>query len=482
MLATALPKHGPTGVGIDSQPSALEAFVRSHTDGSAVPLGIARPKDEQQVEAVVEWANRHNVALVPVSSPAGPRRRGDTAPAVPALVIDLSKMNRMLHADARDAIALIEPGLTFMDFDAKLRSFGLRSHKPLLPRRTKSVMAAFLEREPIITPQEHWDTSDPLAALSITFGSGEAFRTGTAGLPGTLAANLKGGNRQMMAAGPIATDYTRVLLGSQGTLGIVSWASIYCERIPAREESYFYEADDYASLAEFARLLALRQLGMHVFMLDRTQAAAALGLKSAAFDEAAADRNRPRWLLYVSIAAPDFSPDAAMAWQRADLATLAAQTGARQLREDDSLSAIVLADRLQNLPAAYFKDAPRGQHREIFCLSQMDRVGELVTVADRVLGQSEGVRAGVYVQPTIQGSSCHVEFTLYHSVQDTAEAKKLEKQLVEKVASAGGFLSRPYGDWSSVAYSKASNIVPYLQKVKDIFDPKRLMNPKRLCF
>lgn len=96
------------------------------------------------------------------------------------------------------------------------------------------MLAAFLEREPTVAPRDHWDSSDPLAALSITCGGGETFRSGAAGIPGTLDEQLKGGNRQMMSPGPIVSDYTRFLLGSQGTLGIVGWASIYRERIPVR--------------------------------------------------------------------------------------------------------------------------------------------------------------------------------------------------------------------------------------------------------
>lgn len=480
----------PAGVEVETRRTALEAFVNSHVGRCEMPLGLARPRSEEQIVALVQWANRHDVALVPVSSSGGPRRRGDTALHGPALVVDLSGMQRLIHADRRDAIAIIEPGLTFPEFDRQLQPHGLRSFKPLLPRRNKSVLACFLEREPTIAPRDHWDTTDPLAALSITFGTGESFRTGGASIPGTLEENLRRGNRQMMSAGPIATDYTRVLLGSQGTLGIVGWASIYCERIPAREAPQFYGAQDYAAVAEFARLLSLRQLGAHCFVLDRFQAAAALGHAGAAFERArhaADDGACPRWLLYVNLTAPDELPDACMTWQQADVEALAADAGVRRLTDPDGMSATALAARLQALPEAPYQDGPRGAHREVFCLSQLDRVPRLLAVAEPLIQQvsastGDGVVAGVYVQPTVQGVSCHVGFTLYHAGAFAAQAIDLEHRLVERLAEAGGFLSRPYGTWSEVAYRRDPNIVPYLQKVKEMFDPKHLLNPKRLCF
>jgi FAD/FMN-containing dehydrogenase len=491
MTAKQLPKHAPAGIDIDTRRSALEAFVGSHVGRCEMPLGLARPCKEEQVRALLHWANKYEIPLVPVSSSGGPRRRSDTALSGPAVVVDLSSMQRLIHADGRDAIAVIEPGLTFPAFDAALRPYGLRSFKPLLPRRNKSVLANYLEREPMIAPREHWDTTDPLASLSITFGSGESFRTGGASAPGTLEENLRRGNRQMMASGPMVTDYTRVLLGSQGTLGVVSWASIYCERIPAREEARFYGAEDYASLAEFARLLLLRPIAAHCFVLDRTQAAAALGHGGTAFERVRQGSGEftacPTWLLYVNITAPRALPDVCMAWQLADLESLAESAGARLLTDATGIGAAALAGRLQELPTEPYKNGPRGAHREVFCLSQLDRVPRLLAAVEPLIQEArartrDGIVAGLYVQPTVQGVSCHVDFTLFHAPEFAQQACELERRLVERLVEAGGFLSRPYETWGEVAYKRDSNIVPFLHKVKDMFDPKHLLNPGRLCF
>lgn len=473
--------HPPPGLEIDRGRNATDRFAQSQTDPSRNVLGVVSPRDEAQIAALVAWANQHRLALVTVSSPAGPRRRGGTVPSAPALIVDLSCMKRTIHVDGRDAIALIEPGLTFPEFDQQLRSHGLRSIKPLLPRRGKSVLAAYLEREPPIGPRDHWDSSDPLAALSITFGNGETFHTGTAGIPGSLEDNLKGGNRQMMSPGPIVSDYTRVILGAQGTLGIVSWASIYCELIPAREEAFLFGADAFAAVAELARLLALRQLGAHCFMLDRAQAAAAFGETAAS--RTPADQ-LPAWLLYVSISAAEELSDASMAWQKADLAELAGAAGARAIDEKHGLRARDLERRLQDLPEVYYKDAPRGAHQEVFCLTQLDRVEGLIAAVKPELteAQDRGFAAGTYVQPIIQGSACHLEFTLFHEPTQAGDAAALAARLVEALAAAGGFLSRPYGGWSDVAYARDPNIVPYLRTVKTMFDPNGVLNPGKLCF
>lgn len=477
----------PAGIRFDTDRQALDAFVHSHTGPCEAPLAIARPREEGEIGKLVAWANAHALPLIPVSSPGGLRRRADTAPRQPAVVMMLSAMDRVVHVDGRDRIAVIEPGVTFPAFDAALRSHGLRSMKPLLPRRSKSVLGAFLEREPIIAPQDHWDTSDPLASLSITFGNGERFRTGGGALPGTLEENLQRGNRQMMASGPIGTDYTRVLLGAQGTLGIVGWASIYCEPLPEREDMRLYGADDCDVLLEMARLLALRQLGTHCFVLDRAQAAAALADGEHEFERIL--HQAPPWLLYVSLVAVGDIPDQRMAWQRADLARVAQTSGARLLGEEGGFSAQNLGERLQRLQQTFYKDVPRGAHTEVFCLTQADRVPQLLAsvrpVFERFGVQCAGsaeLMAGVYVQPTIQGSSCHLEITIFHAADAADIAQVLERELVQALMQAGGFFSRPYGAWARAAYERDAAIVPCLQKVKQMFDPRSVLNPGQLCF
>lgn len=488
MLATSLPAQAPDGIVIDTQNASIEAYVASHVGYSERPLGIAKPANQGDIERLIGWANQHKVGLVPVSSSGGPRRRADTALSVPAVVVDLSTMDRLIHAEGRDSIALIEPGMTFPAFDRALASHGLRSIKPLMPRSSKSVLASFLEREPTLSPNDHWDTTDPLAALSIVFGSGEPFRTGGASLPGTLEENLKRGNRQMMASGPLVTDYGRVLCGSQGTLGIVTWGSVYCERIPECEQAFLYGANDFSPLAELSRQLALHQLGAQFFVLNRTQFLAAMCDSTATFEQLFAECTQgdtlSPWLLYVNLTASDHLPEQKMQWQTETLWELAEQAGARLIPSKDGLTAAMLSQRLHQPPLDYYKDTPRGLHKEVFCLTQLDKVQAMLDAVSPLTTPDSlgGIRLGVYVQPTIQGVSCHLEFCLFHDASEERQAVQRVKELHVALSGEKGFFSRPYDEWAKTAFENDTGIVPYLRTVKEMFDPNGILNPGKLCF
>jgi hypothetical protein len=98
---------------ISGDPAPLESFSRDPSFVLAIkPKLVVQPDSEDQVLALVAWANRTATPLVPVSSGA-PHFYGDTVPSVPgAVMVDLSRMNRILKVDRRNRMAVIEPGVT----------------------------------------------------------------------------------------------------------------------------------------------------------------------------------------------------------------------------------------------------------------------------------------------------------------------------------------------------------------------------------
>jgi FAD/FMN-containing dehydrogenase len=92
---------------------------------------------------------------------------------------------------------------------------------------------------------------------------------------------------------------------------------------------------------------------------------------------------------------------------------------------------------------------------------------------------------GGYIQPMVQGRGCHCEFSLFcneRDVKETAEVQKLFMDASETLMKNGAFFSRPYGPWARRVYSRYTEDVPALRKLKGIFDPNNILNPGKLCF
>ena len=92
---------------------------------------------------------------------------------------------------------------------------------------------------------------------------------------------------------------------------------------------------------------------------------------------------------------------------------------------------------------------------------------------------------GVYIQPIVQGTSCHVEFILPYDPEDDVEVTRMQNLFEDAsldLIRGSAFFSRPYGAWAEHVYARNADVVTALKKVKDIFDPNQVMNPGKLCF
>lgn len=474
----------PPGLARDDAAEARHAFAAdADAAGQRAPRTILRPAGTEQVLQLLQWANDSGAAVVPVSS-TGRRRRGDTVPQVDdAVIADLSGMNRLLHADSRDKIAIVEPGVDFARIDRLLQPHGLRAFRPLAPRAGKSVVASHLEREPLIAANDHWDVADPFGGTHLVLGNGQALPTGTAGSELPLDRQLALGHRQMVPVGPTNIDPLRVVQGAQGTLGIMTWAALYCERIPSAETAWFCPAPALEPLQHLARDIVHRRLGNAVFIVDQVQLALLL-----AGDRDTFLRRRsqlPAWTLFVSAAAGRQRPAEKLAWQRADVEHCARTHGSAARTELAGCRAQDLLQALRQPGPVSFRDRPLGAHRELFFLHQLLRIGPFEPLVRQTLAQAGfgDWPLGTYVQPTAQGVNCHVEFTLPFDPQDRAVAARLDEAwhlAARRCAEVGGFFSRPYGRWAEFAYGRDSGGRTLQRLAKSLFDPRNVMNPGRL--
>jgi len=194
-----------------------EENTLSQYSGAYPPSLVVWPTSTEEIAKIVKWANENATSLVPVSS-AGPKLRRSSLPKVEGtVVLDMSKMNKILRIDSENKVAMVEAGVTYDILIRELKKEGLRPLMPLLPKASKSVLASCLDREPITTPRFHWDTPDPLLCTETVFGTGDIFRTGAAAGPGTLEEQWESGQAQKNPQGPSQFDPYRLIQGSQGT-------------------------------------------------------------------------------------------------------------------------------------------------------------------------------------------------------------------------------------------------------------------------
>lgn len=450
-----------------------------------MPEAVVSPVNAEQVQAIVQWANRWTVPLIPVSS-GPPRFRGDTVPTLGGVVLDLQNMKKIVRIDRKNRVCLVEPGLTFGELLPELAKEGLRPNMPLHPRANKSVVASVLEREPPLIPRYQWDASDPMCCMEVIFGTGDLFWTGEAAGPGSLEKQWEHGGAQKFPLGPHQVDYHRLIQGAQGTMGIVTWASMKCEVLPEKWKLLRFSADRLDTLIPFVYKVIRYDIGDEILILNNLQLASLAREKAEDIQSLA--RDLPEWNLLLRLSGTRYLPDERISYQSQDLMDLAQQHGLSAALWTGEIRDDVLNKALSSpCEDTYWKLRYKEAFQELLFQSTLDQVPHLLSVAKESLVE-QGIAlqdVGVYIQPLVQGTSCQVELCMFYdpgsSTQSQAVAEAM-RNTARTLLKAGAFFSRPYYPWASLVYETQAAYRETLQKIKNVFDPNNVFNPGKICF
>jgi len=466
--------------------STLERYSR---DGSfAVPMKprlVVKVKSADEVQGIVKLANETGTPLVPVSS-TGPGQRGDTVPSVPeAIVVDLSGMKRILSVNRQQRMAVVEPGVTYGELNAALAKEGLEFSMPLAPKAGKSVVTSVLDMEPRLNALHQWNFIDPLRCTEVIWGDGNKMYTGEAGGgPLDIGKQQESEKWQVSGTGPMMLDFYRLLTGSQGSMGIVTWASLKCEVASPVHAMHLVPAAKVEDLIDFVYRVIKLRLGNEMLILNRASLAALVADNSADMAKRMADM--PAWVALVGISGQNILPEQRAQAQTLDIAEIAQQFGLKLLPSLPGLSGdTVYAKVIGTGEASGWKSKSKGSFAELFFTTTLDRFPEFNAKMSELASEAGYPAAdiGVYVNPQNMGTSYHCEFILPYdgdSVSETARAKKLFVQASETFAGMRAYYLRPHGIWSRLQLNKDAQSTMILQRLKGIFDPKNIMNTGKL--
>lgn len=468
--------------------ATLESFARDESFVPSIkPRLVARPGSEDEVRALVLWANKTGTGLVPVSS-GPPHFYGDTVPSAPgAVMVDLSRLNKIRRIDRRNRMVVIEPGVTYSRLQPELAKEGMRVTPPLFPRANKSVIASLLERQPTLIPRYNYALPEPLRNCGVIWGSGEKFYTGEAGYgPLDLEEQWAAGGRQVDPKGPAQTDFFRLLTGAQGSLGIVTWASIKCELLPSARKVLFVPAERLEDLIDLSYRITRLRVGDEVLLVNSSYLATLVAADAA--EIATLKDELPLWTLIIGVGGRALLPEERVAVAEKDISAEVAARGLQMLKAVPGLATARVEAALSGWAGEpHWKLRSKGGVQDIFFHTPLDKAPDFLAT---MLAAAEAHKyptadVGVYLQPQHQGVAYHCEFSLPYDPTDpkeTAKLKALFTKASEQLIAQGAYFSRPYGEWADPVYNRDAQSTAALRTVKQILDPNNVLNPSKLCF
>jgi len=206
-----LQKILPGQVVID--PDVLESYARDETiDLVALPDCVVRAQSAQDVAVVLKICNEHDVPVTPRG--AGTGVTGGAVAVAGGIVLSMEKLNRILEIDARNLIAVVEPGAITADIQKAAKQHQLLYPPDPASLDTCSIGGNVAENAGGPRAVKYGITGHYVTGLEFVLVDGSIIASGGKYVKNATGYNICG-----------------ILTGSEGTLAVIT--KIYLRLVPA---------------------------------------------------------------------------------------------------------------------------------------------------------------------------------------------------------------------------------------------------------
>jgi len=202
--------------------TAKEDLLCYSYDGTGmeyVPSGVAFPGSVEEVCSIMQLANKTPFPVIPRG--AGTGMTGGSLPVEGGLILAMSRLNRILEIDRENQVAVVEPGVITGQFQTAVKQEGL--FYPPDPASSDFCTMGGNVAECAGGPSavKYGVTRDYVLGLEVVLPDGRLMHTGV-----------------RTAKGVVGYDLTRLFVGSEGTLCVITKIIVKLLALPSNRKTY----------------------------------------------------------------------------------------------------------------------------------------------------------------------------------------------------------------------------------------------------
>jgi glycolate oxidase len=211
-LASSVREELQSGLPFDAlttDPVSTDAYRRDMATfcRAGTPAAVVHPVTTEHVRHVLRVASRHRVAVVPQGARSG--LSGGANAIDDCIVISMTRMNRIVEINEVEQIAIVQPGVVNADLSKAVLARGLFYPPDPSSWDWSTIGGNIATNAGGLCCVKYGVTADFVRALEVVLANGEVLRTG-----------------RRTAKGVAGYDLTRLLVGSEGTLAVITEATL----------------------------------------------------------------------------------------------------------------------------------------------------------------------------------------------------------------------------------------------------------------
>ncbi|MFG1699429.1 FAD-binding oxidoreductase [Nonomuraea sp. NPDC049309] len=224
-LVSALPE-----ARVVTDPDVIDSYARDRTFlAPGKPLGVVLATSRDDVVTTLKWASEHRVPVVPRGGGTG--LAGASVAGDGSIILSLAKMTAIKELSPADEIAVVEPGVITADLDKAAREHGLMYAPDPSSYEISTIGGNLATNAGGLRCVKYGVTRDSALGLEVVLADGRVLNTGRRTMKGVTGYDLTG-----------------LFVGSEGTLGVITAATVRLRRAPAAPPATF--AAEFGSLRD----------------------------------------------------------------------------------------------------------------------------------------------------------------------------------------------------------------------------------------